>query len=91
VQHTYNILVRIHEDVEAIVFCLAQYSYCVLNPCLIVLARPLVLNGLPGENIAYGVVAPSSEARKVCGGIVQGKGSVHERNIVAIEELVRDV
>jgi hypothetical protein len=57
---TYNILVWIHEDVEAIVFGLAQYAYRVLYPRLVVLARPFMLNGLPCENISYGVVTPGS-------------------------------
>jgi hypothetical protein len=47
-----------------------------------------MLDSLPRENIAYGVVAPCSQSCEVCRGVVERKGSVHERNIVAVEELV---
>jgi hypothetical protein len=90
-QRTYNILVGIHEDVETIVFGNAQYAYCVLDKGLVVLSRPLMLDGLPCEDIPYGVVPPGSQPCEVSGGIIQGKGSVHKRNIVAVEEVLRDM
>jgi hypothetical protein len=82
---------RVHEDVEAILFCLAQYADSVFNPCLIVLSRTCMFYRLPCEDISYSIVAPASEAREMCGGIVEGKWSVYERDIVAVKELLGDM
>jgi hypothetical protein len=82
---------RVHEDVEAILFCLAQYADSVFNPCLIVLPRTCMFYRLPCEDISYSIVAPASEAREMCGGIVEGKWSVYERDIVAVKELLGDM
>ena len=90
-QGTHHVLVRVHEDVEAIFFRFAQNADGVLYPCLVVLAGPLVLDRLPREDIAYSVVAPGSQTREVSGGIVQRKWPVHKGYIVAVEEVVRYV
>lgn len=82
---------RVHEDVEAILFRLAQDADGVLYPRLVVLARPRVLNGLPGEDIADGVVAPRAQAGEVRGGVVEGERAVHEGHIVAVKEVFGDV
>jgi hypothetical protein len=86
---THNILVRIHKDVETIFLRLAQNTDGVLYPSFVVLAGPLMLDRLPREDIAYGVVAPGPQSCEVSSGIVQGERAVHKGYIIAVEELVR--
>jgi hypothetical protein len=57
---TYHVLVRIHEDVKAILLGLSQEGNGVVYPLFVVLARPSMLDCLPGEDIAYGVVSPAA-------------------------------
>jgi hypothetical protein len=57
---TYNVLMRIHEDVEAILLGLAKYGYGVFYPLLVIFARSIVLYRLPREDVTNGVVAPAS-------------------------------
>jgi len=56
---TYHVLVRVHEDVEPIFFGYAKDVDRVLDPFLVVDAGAPCLDGLPGEDIADGVVAES--------------------------------
>lgn len=88
---TYHILVWIHEDVEVVLFRLAQNGNSVVYPRLIVFARSLMLYGLPCEDVANGVVAPTSQSRKMCVCILEREGSVNEGNVVAVEELFGDM
>lgn len=50
-----------------------------------------MLERFPGEDVADGVEAPSSETREVGMCFGQGKWAVDERDMVAIEELIADV
>ena len=63
----------------------------VVDPLVVVLAWAGMLYGLPGEDVSDGVVAPAAQPRKVCGGIVEGEGSVDEGDVIAVEESVRDM
>ena len=67
---------RIHEDVETIALCDPQDLDCVLDVLLIVLPRSCVLQSLPSEDVADGVVAPSLQAREVCVCFVDAEWSV---------------
>lgn len=58
---TYDILMGIHEDVEAVRAGGAQDFNGVLDPELIIGARALGLDGLPCENVADAVVAEALE------------------------------
>lgn len=88
---TYNILVRIHEDIEAKALRYAQNRYGVLYPLLVISPRPSMLNGLPGEDVSYRVVPPSPQPREVCGRIVDREGAVYKGDVVAVKEAVDDV
>ena len=59
-RRTYNILVWIHEDVEAILFRYPQGGNGMVYPLLIVFARACMLDSLPCKDVAYGVVSPAS-------------------------------
>lgn len=48
---TYHILVWVHEDVEAILFCFPQHCYGVIYPLLVVLSWTCMLYRLPCENV----------------------------------------
>jgi hypothetical protein len=50
-----------------------------------------MLYGLPGKDVTNGIVAPATQAREVCGSIVNREGSVNEGYVVAVEEFVGDV
>lgn len=91
IEATYNILVRVHEDVETIVLCHSQHGDGVLYPLLVVLSGALVLDGLPGEDISDGVVSPAAQAGEMTAGILDGKGTVDKGNGIALEEVVDDV
>lgn len=84
---TYDILVGIHEDIEAILFGLSQHGNGVVYPLFVVLAWPRVLYGLPCEDVAYGVVAPTPQPREVRGRILQGEGPVYKGHVVAVKEV----
>jgi len=86
-----DILVRIHEDVEAIGLCDAQDLNGVLNPRLVVDSRAGGLDGLPGEDIADGIEAVTAQPRKVRGRIVLAEGPLVEGDVVAVKEVVADV
>lgn len=88
---TYDILMRIHKDEEPIILCQSQHRDCVLNPDLIVYARPRRFNGFPCEDISNGIVTPSFQTGEVQMSILNGKWSAVEVDIVAIEEVLGNV
>src|SRR5690242_4674473 len=90
-RHTHHVLVRVHEDVETILFRLPQHGYCVVYPLFVVLAWPCMFYGLPCEDISYCIVAPAPQACEVCGGVVHRERPVDKGDIVAVEEAVRNM
>lgn len=82
---------RVHEDVEAIVFGYSEHLNRVLDPFLIVDARTSCLNGLPCEDIADAVVAVSLQPREVKACLVLGEWSGVELDIIAVKEVVVDM
>jgi hypothetical protein len=88
---TYNILMRVHEDVETKLLCLAEHSDGMLYPLLVIPPRPSMLYRLPGVDVSDGVVAPAAQPGKVSGSILYGEGPVDEGDVVAVEEAVGDV
>ena len=79
---------RIHEDVEVVLLCLAEHGNGMVYPCLIVLARPCMLYSLPRKDVPDGVVSPTSQPCKVCAGILEREGTIDEGDIVTIEEIL---
>lgn len=72
---TYNVLMRIHEDVESITPPQSQNFNSMLNPLLIVYARPCRLDGLPGEDISYSIVAPALQSGEVKMCVLEREGA----------------
>ncbi len=62
-----------------------------LYPFLVVLSRALVLDSFPGEDVADGVVAEFLEAGEVDVCVFDGKRTLMEVYVVAVEEVVGDV
>jgi hypothetical protein len=83
--------VRIHEDVEAVALRGAQHLDRLGDPGLVVDARAGGLDGLPGEDIADGVVAVALQAGEMEVGLVAGEGPADEADVVAVEEVVGHV
>ena len=82
---------RIHDDVETVALGYPQNLDCVGNEVLVVAARACGLDGLPGEDISDGVVAPATQAREVRVGIGDGERSRVKLDVVAVEEVLLDV
>lgn len=88
---TYNILMRIHKNVEAERLRFPEHSDSMLYPLVIISSRPSMLYRLPGKDVSDRVVAPAAQPGKVCGCILDGEGPVHEGDVIAVEEAVGDV
>ena len=85
---TYHILMRIHENVKAIVLSNPQHLDCMLDPFLIVFSRASGLDSLPRKKIADGVVPATLQPRKVEVRLLLGEGPARELTVVAIEEVI---
>jgi len=85
---TYHILMRIHENVKAIILSNPQHLNCMLDPFLIVFPRASRLDSLPRKEITDGVVPAALQPREVEVRLLLGEGSARELDIVAIEEVV---
>ena len=81
---TYNVLMGVHEDVEAILFCLSQQCYCMVYPLFVVLSGPSMFYRLPREDVSYCVVAPAPQPGEVCAGILERERPIDKRDIVTV-------
>lgn len=90
-RETYDILVGIHKNVKSVVSREPQYVDSVLHPFFIVCPRPSRFDSLPRKDISYGVVSPSLQSRKVEVGILLGKRSRMEIDVISIEEVFWDM
>jgi hypothetical protein len=81
----------VHKDIEAVALCGPQHLERLIDPGLVVDARPGGLDGLPGEDIADGVVAAPFQAREMEMGVVFGKWPADKADVVAVEEVVGHV
>lgn len=88
IQSTYDILVGIHEYVEAVFLRYAEDGQGVLDPLLIVLSGASMLDCLPRKDVSDGVVAHLPQPGEVGAGGVKGEGSADEGHVVSIVEVV---
>ena len=84
----YNILVGIHENVEAEALGHSQYFDRMLDPLFVVLAWSLMFDSLPGEDVPDGIVPPASQSGKVVMGILDSKRPVYKGNMIALKEAI---
>jgi hypothetical protein len=80
-------LVRIHEDVEAIVLRYTQDLYGVGNKVFIVNSWAAMFESFPGKNIPQSIVTPSFQLPEMLVSFFLGEGSVDEGNVVSVEEV----
>ena len=85
---TYHILMRVHEDEEAVILGHPEDLDGVLDPFLIVDARAAGLDSLPGEDITDCVVAKAFQARKVDVCMFSREWPGMELYAVPIEEVI---
>lgn len=78
----------VHEDIKAIALGESQDGDGVLNPLLIILARPCMLNSFPRPDIAYEIITPSFKSCEVGMCLVDGEGSADERYIVPVVKVL---
>ncbi len=81
----------IHEYIKAVVLGSPQHLDRLVDPCLVVDARPGCLDSLPSENVANGVVAAPFQAGEVEMRLLLWKGPADEADTVAIEEIAGHV
>ena len=81
----------IHKDIKSVVLCRPQHLDRLVDPCLVVDPRAGCLDGLPGEDVADGVVAAPFQAGEVEVRLLLWKGPADETDMVAIEEIVGHV
>lgn len=84
---TYHILMWVHEYIEPVIFCFAQYVDGVLYPKFIVTARSPSFNRLPCEYVANGIITVALQSRKVNVRVFFPKGSAMKFDIVAVEKV----
>ena len=87
----YNILVRIHEYIEAIISRLPQDLNGMLDPFFVVFPWPSRLNCLPSKYISDGIVTPLLQPGEVDMGIPFGEGAGVKVDIISIKKLVGNV
>jgi hypothetical protein len=85
---THNILMRIQEDVEAIISCLPQDLNCMLNPFFVVFAWPGRLDCLPGKYVSDCIVAPLFQPVEVDMSIFSRERASMKINIISIKKIV---
>lgn len=85
---TYDILVRIHEDIKLILFGYPKDLDGEGNPLLVIEARTSMLDGLPREDIADSIVSQTSEPLEVNVRVLQREGPPNEGDIISLKEPV---
>jgi hypothetical protein len=88
---TYNVLVGVHDHVEAVLPHHLEQADGVLDPFLVVEARPAGFDRFPCEDISDGIVAVLSEASEVYMYFSRGEWPRVEVDSIWIEEPVMDV
>ncbi|KAG9938422.1 glycosyl hydrolase-like protein, partial [Aureobasidium melanogenum] len=86
-----DILVRVHEDVEAVLLGQAQDVDGMLDPLFIILSWTSMLDSLPGINVTDCIVSPSLQAVEVGMGFFKTERSSSEGDVITFEELVFDM
>src|ERR1700744_4785479 len=82
---------RIHEDVELILFRNPENFDCKCNPLIVICSGTSMLDSFPGEDVTNRVVAQPPKSPKVQAGILQREWSSKKRDIVCVKKLVGNV
>ena len=87
----YNILMRVHEDIETVIFRLPQHFNRMLDPFFIVFPRSCRLDCLPSKNISNGIVTPLLQPREVDICLFFRERAATKVNIIPIEKVLGDM
>ena len=82
---------RIHKDIEPILFRYSQNFDRERYPFMIIFTRSSMLNRLPCEDVSYSVKAPPSESCEMLVCVFERKGSSHKRDAITFEEVFSNI